>query len=365
MKMLLSAAATAGTTAESDARSLLLRRSLRAYCHSSRQPLITETEVLADAKTPVAVLESLSAFAPPKHAPLVLFDGLVNAPEAHLGRNVLVCMGTLQAELQSFAARNGVDTKAAPLWWKNILRNYERIILLDNHALAQSAGFAPWAKLHLAESFPVELGPKRDAKRILILNHDPEAGEAVLALHDALAQLGEVSVLGPQSRISGDLEPMLEAAIHVHYGYSTHRAATALTPIDSLINGFYTIVIAAAQPAEPLVKVKTAADAFTIPAKAKVLQKSSLSEKTKSSEKTTAGLQDVPAAVLHEIRNRRYGLVVEDSTELLEGVERFLARLAMFDRDKMAINPELQRYDRMNEEYIAAMHGHFTAQVPA
>ena len=377
MKMLLSAAATAGTTADSDARSLLLRRSLRAYCGSSRQPLITETEVLADAKTPVAVLESLSAFAPPKHAPLVLFDGLVNAPEAHLGRNVLVCTGTLQAELQSFAQRNAIDTKAAPLWWKNILRNYERIILLDNHALAQSAGFAPWAKLHLAESFPVELAPKRDAKRVLILNHDPNAGEAVLALHDALAQLGEVSVLGPQSVISEDLESMLEAAIHVHYGYSTHRAATALTPIDSLINGFYTIVMAAEQPAEPLVKLKTAADAFTIPAKAKALSEASLSkksslpetsklaEKTKSSEKTKALLQDVPAAVLHEIRNRRYGLVVEGSAELLEGVERFLARLAMFDRDKMAINPELQRYDRMNEEYIAAMHGHFTAQVPA
>ncbi|MDZ4313153.1 MAG: hypothetical protein U1A24_21635 [Cypionkella sp.] len=371
MKMLLSAAATAGTTADSDARSLLLRRSLRAYCGSSRQPLITETEALADAKTPVTVLESLSAFAPPKHAPLVLFDGLVNAPEAHLGRNVLVCMGTLQAELQSFAERNGVDTKAAPLWWKNILRNYERIILLDNHALAQSAGFAPWAKLHLADNFPVELGPKRDAKRILILNHDPDAGEAVLSLHDALAQLGEVSVLGPHSVMTEDLEHMLEAAVHVHYGYSTHRAATALTPIDSLINGFYTIVMAAPQPTEPLIKEKTAAEAFTIPAKAKVLQKSSLSkksslpEKTKSSEKTKAGLQEVPTAVLHEIRNRRYGLVVEDSSELLEGVERFLARLAMFDRDKMAINPELQRYDRMNEEYIAAMHSHFTAQVPA
>lgn len=359
MKMLLSAAATAGATAESDARSLLLRRSLRAYCNSSRQPLITETEVLADAKTPVTVLESLSAFAPPKHAPLVLFDGLINAPDAHLGRNILVCTGTLQAELQSFAQRNAVDTKAAPLWWKNILRNYERIILLDNHALAQSAGFAPWAKLHLAESFPVELGPKRDAKRILILNHDPDASEAVLALHDALAQQAEVSVLGPHSVISDDLEQMLEAAVHVHYGYGTHRAASALTPIDSLINGFYTIVMAAPQPAEPQGALKTAAEAFTIPAKAKALQTSSLSGK--SSEKT----QDVPAAVLHELRNRRYGLVVEDSTELLEGVERFLARLAMFDRDKMAINPELQRYDRMNEDYIATMHGHFTAQVPA
>ncbi len=368
MKMLLSAAATAGTTAESDARSLLLRRSLRAYCHSSRQPLITETELLADAKTPVTVLESLSAFAPPKHAPLVLFDGLVNAPEAHLGRNVLVCMGTLQAELHSFAVRNGVDTKAAPLWWKNILRNYERIILLDNHALAQSAGFAPWAKLHLAESFPVELGPNRDGKRILILNHDPDASEAVLALHDALAELAEVSVLGPHSVISDDLEHMLEAAIHLHYGYSTHRAATALTPIDSLINGFYTIVMAAPQSAAPL---KTAADTFTIPEKSKALKKSngakkpSLPEKSRSGDTTKPELQEIPAAVLHEIQNRRYGLVVEDSTELLEGVARFLARLAMFDRDKMAINPELQRYDRMNEEYIATMHGHFTAQVPA
>ncbi|MEO5613947.1 MAG: hypothetical protein ABIR04_03335 [Cypionkella sp.] len=360
MKMLFSAAATAGTTAVTDARGLLLRRSLRAYCGSSRQPLITETEVLADAKTPVALLESLSAFAPPKHAPLVLFDGLVNAPEAHLGRNVLVCMGTLQAELQSFAQRNAVDVKATPLWWKNVLRNYERIILLDNHALAQSAGFAPWAKLHLAESFPVELGPKRDPRRILILNHDPDATAAVLALHDELAQLGEVSVLGPHSVISEDLEQTLEAAIHLHYGYSSHRAPCALTPIDSLINGFYTIVMAAPQPSEP-----TTSGTFQIPEKTIASKNPTMPGKSIRAVTSNSQQQEVPAAVLHEIRNRRYGLVVEDSAELVEGVERFLARLAMFDRDNMAVNPELQRYDHMNEEYIATMHGHFTAQVPA
>ena len=352
MKMLFSAAATAGSTAVTDARSLLLRRSLRGYCGSSRQPLVTETETLTDAKTPVTLLESLSAFAAPKHAPLVLFDGLVNAPEAHLGRNVLVCTGSLQAELHSFAERNAVDTKAAPLWWKNVLRNYERIILLDNYCLAQSAGFAPWAKLHLADNFPVELGPKRDPRRILILNHDPAATEAVLALHDALAQLAEVSVLGPHSVISEDLEQTLEAAIHVHYGYSSQRATCALTPIDSLINGFYTIVMAAPQPSGPVTL-----GTFQLPEKAKTSRKPVLTAKSTPQ-------QDVPPAVLHEIRNRRYGLVVEDSAELLEGVERFLARLAMFERDKLAINPELQRYDRMNEEYIATMHGHFTAQVP-
>ena len=347
MKMLLSAGATAGLPAHSDARSLLLRRSLRAYCNSSRQPLITKTETLADAKTPVAVLESLSAFAAPKHASLVLFDGLVNAPEAHLGRNVLVCTGTLQAELQGFAQRNAVDAKAAPLWWKNILRNYERIILLDNHALAQSAGFAPWAKLHLAESFPVELGPNRDARRILILNHDPDATEAVLALHDKLAQYSEVSVLGPHSVISEDLEQTLEAAVHVHYGYSNHRAACALTPIDSLVNGFYTIVMAPPQPSAALAEIRATSD------------------RSKVAEQAKPQPQNVPAAVLQQIRKRSYGLVVEDHADLLEGVERFMTRLAMFDRDNMAINPEVQRYDRMNEDYIAAMHRHFTAQVPA
>lgn len=351
MKMLLSAGATAGLPAHSDARSLLLRRSLRAYCTSSRQPLITKTEVLADAETPVAVLESLSAFAAPKHASLVLFDGLVNAPAAHLGRNVLVCTGTLQAELQGFAQRNAVDTKAAPLWWKNILRNYERIILLDNHALAQSAGFAPWAKLHLADSFPVELGSKRDARRILILNHDPDATEAVLALHDELAQYSEVSVLGPHSVISQDLEQTLEAAVHVHYGYSNHRAACALTPIDSLVNGFYTIVMA--PPSAAQAGVRATPDRPKIP------------ERSKVAAQAKPLPQNLPATVLQQIRKRSYGLVVEDHAELLDGVARFLARLAMFDRDNIAINPEVQRYDRMNEDYIAAMHGHFTAQVPA
>lgn len=371
MKMLLSAAATADIPAATDARSLLLRRSLRAYCTSSRQPLITQTAMLADDKTPVAVLESLSAFAPPKHAPLVLFDGLVNAPEAHLGRNILVCMGSLQAELHSFAQRNAVDTKASPLWWKNVLRNYERIILLDNHALMQSAGFAPWAKLHLAEGFPVELGPRRDPKRILLLNHDPDATEAVLALHDMLAQYCEVSVLGPRSVIPEDLEHLLEAAVHVHYGYSAHRAPCALTPIDSLINGFYTIVMAPPPPAAPQDEMKRAPYSFSLPTKAKALGAPPAVQNTTSTAVVSPDTppppnqQNLPAALQREIRNRRYGLVVADSTELLEAVERFLTRLAMFDRDQMAINPELQRYDRMNEEYIATMHGHFTAQVPA
>jgi hypothetical protein len=335
MKMLLSAATNAGTSADSDARTRLLRRSLHAYCTSSRQQLISGTEVLAEGKTPMTMLESLSAFAAPKHATLVLFDGLVNAPQAHVGRNVLVCMGSLQAELQNFAQRNAVDTKTNPLWWKNILRNYERIVLLDNHAFAQSAGFAPWAKLYLADDFPVELAPKRDAGRILILNHDPDATEAVLGLHDTLAQLAEVSVIGPNSVISDDLDYSLEACVHVHYGYGSHRAATALTPIDSLVNGFYTIVMA--PPADDMQR----------------------------SEASALQEPDLPSAVLREIRRRSYGLVVEDTSELLEAATRFLTRLAMFARDKMAINPELQGYASMNEEYISARHSYFTAQVPA
>lgn len=352
MKMHFSAAATTGPTAESDARSLLLRRSLRAYCASSRQPLITETDTLSDTRTSAALLESLSAFAAPKHAPLVVFDGLVNAPEAHLGRNILICTGTVQAELHRFAQRNSVDVKATPLWWKNLLRNYERIILLDNHALAQGAGFAPWAKLHLAENFPVELGPKRDAKRILILNHDTDASVAALALHDTLAQHCEVSVLSPHSVVPADLEQILEAAIHVHCGYNPGRATCALTPIDSLVNRFYTIVLALPAPPQPRAEVLAAGEPKD-------------SEKSKAPETAKDRKTDLPAAILHEIRRRSYGLVAEDQDELLDGVERFLARLAMFDRDKVAFNPELQRYDRMNEEYIATMHGHFTAQVVA
>lgn len=329
-----------------DTRGSLLQRTLRQYCASSRQSVFTEVSKITDASTPVSVLESLSAFPRAKTAPLTIFEGLVNAPEAHLGRNVLVCAQSLQAELASFAARNRVDTAATPMWWKNLLRNYEQVILLDRYHLAQSNGFAPWARLSLANYFPVLLGRaagQRDTNRILLLNHDPEAGaQEVLAAYDRLSRHTEVLVLsatGPQA----DLDAVAAAAIHIHYGYAAHLPPGGLTPYDSLSNGVYTVVLPAPLAAPLKEAVKPAGSATPV----------------------SFTRQRTDLRLIKEIKLRSYALLADSPDEMLEFVESAIDRLTLFASQKLALNPELQRYDRMNEDCVSTLLGHFTRQVAA
>lgn len=321
-------------------RGRLLQRTLLQYCSSNRQTTFTEVMYLQDGEAPVSLLESLSAFPKPKNAAMAFFDGLVNAPEAHLGRNVLVCTQPLQAELAMFAARNGVDSTLSPMWWRNVLRNFERVILLDRYALAQSVGFAPWARLSLADHFPVILAPpnQRNAAQVLILNHDPVAGaKEILEIYDRLSSQCTVSVCAVDSLGAVVPDAMTSAAIHIHYGYDNHVSPAGLTPFDSLANGVYTAILP-------------------------TLLKANL---RKSTPLATPLRQEVDARIIKEAKARSYALLADNLDELQTFVGRALYRLSMFAHEKLAINPELQRFDRMNEEYISNMLGRFTKQVPA
>lgn len=313
-------------------RGSLLRRTLRQYCSSNRQTIFTETVSLEDTETPVALLESLSAFPKPKNAAMAVFDGLVNAPEAHLGRNVLVCAQPLQTELAAFAARNDVDITSSAMWWKNVLRNFERVIFLDRHSLAQSVGFSPWARLSLADHFPVFLdgSPNQSINaHVLILNHHPATGaKEILEIHDRLSGRCAISVLTINDPHLAYLDAIPTATIHIHYGYDNNTSPVGLTPFDSLANGVYTVVLPALVKAGGPVR------------------------------------QEVDTSVVKETRTRSYALLADDIDEAVIFVERTLNRLSRFAEEKFAINPELQRFDRMNEEYITTMLARFIKQVP-
>lgn len=313
------------------ARSLLLRQSLRDWCGSRRQARFTGTDDLPDGATPVAVLAGLSAFAPARHARTALFVGLANAPEAHLGRNILVCARPLRAEIEDFGLRlaAGGETGLPDLWWRSLLRNFHCAILLDRSDFAASAGFAPWIPLVLADRFPVVLPRRTDtagADHVLILNHDPAAdAQQMRRSYGALAETARLSVLSPETPAPADLAEMLAAPVHIHHGYSNHQRATGLSPFDSLANGIYTVVL--------------------------------------PPEEATLG------AVGHELQQeaatRGYALLTADRTAALAFARRALDRLAMLARGNMHINPEIQRLERLNAEYLAAMFGQFARQVHA
>lgn len=328
-------------SADMSIRASLLRGTLYQYCSSNRQTAFDETIHLEDAATPVALLESLSAFQKPKNAAVAFFDGLVNAPDAHLGRNVLVCAQPLQTELAMFAARNGLETAQAGLWWKNVLRNFERVIFLDRYALAQSAGFAPWARLSLADHFPVILQAapsQRINAQVIIFNHDPAVGaQDILVLYDQLASDCTLSVLTVSDPQPADPVAVANAAIHIHYGYDNHIAPVGLTPYDSLANGVYTVALSS--------PIKAAG--------------------RNAASRADVQRRQVDARIAKEIRSRSYALLADDVDEAVVFVKRTLDRLGRFAEENLSINPELQRFDRMNEEYISSMLVRFTKQVPA
>ena len=267
-------------------------------------------------------LERLSALPQGRQADPLLSVGLVAHRDLPGARAFLICTRPLAAELEAFARRRFGAASDPGDWVPGILALFDRIVFLDRFDLAESLGFAAWAKLTLADRFPLRIEARRGMEgpvRVLAIDHDGTAAERLNALGDQC----RMEVLDPAAAAAEKTpSEALSADIHVHLGYSSHARAV-VTPFDSILGGVYTVV----RPAD---------------------------------EGKQIILGDRLKALIAE---RSYACIAEPGTDLAGIVAGVVRRVATIRRSGAHANPETARFQRSNDDLLAERIGAFREQV--
>lgn len=292
-------------------RRALLERSLRAFLQKQGNIHVRD---LVDSGSPLSDIESLSVFAKPKGRSVSYFVGLPNAPLQMLGRNILILTRSLADELRDFDRRNRGEETGSEYWVRNILQNFDKVILLERLQFSQSVSFAPYARLLLSDRFPV-LGwqARSSQRRILVFDHNNECGrENVMDFTGALRSISEVVVIRPETEAGVNESLLPSADVHIHVNFSFSSPTAALTPFDSLTGGIYTIVM---------------------------------------SETDQAGV-GAGSVLIEEINKRSYGKSASSFLEAIASCKEFIERANLMWTRNMVINPETHRFQRINDQYI-------------
>ena len=232
---------TPGTQGQS-LRGRLLAQALRSHLQrrghrlAPSVPRETGPNAVQDALT-------LAALPPRPHAPHTVSLGLGLPQALAQGPATLLLTQSLFAELETFGG-SGAWSAAGTL--PLILQGYSRAILTERADMAASVGFAPWIPLALADRFPLQAtlpnGAPDAPPRILILDHNAPPGQADV-LHRAFN--GTPTRIARPDSDHADMGAGLIADLHLHLGFGEGRAITALSPVDSLLSGAYTLVLPA------------------------------------------------------------------------------------------------------------------------
>ncbi|WP_394692844.1 hypothetical protein [Hyphobacterium sp.] len=296
-------------------RETLLRQSLETYLHSQAHAQISE---VSDGDAAVAELEALGAFPAGRHANLALFVGLPNTPEKMLGRNILICTRSLPDELQEFEARNLGSGGASDFWVRNVLSNFDCVILLDHLHFRQSLGLAPFVPMRMANRLPVLLDPTgmSDTPEVAIFDHgaglDPKRHSN---LREGLSQLARATVISPETPVKNGMDILARADLHIHVGFSYFAPIAAITPLDSMSNAIYTIAL----------------------------------QETEGANSTKVdSLQE------REFQSRSYTEIVYTISDALTRSQKMLERIILMQKKNMVLNrnPEIYRFRQMNKTFI-------------
>ena len=305
-------------------RQLLLEKTVTRYLRQQSTLSFAEIE---ESKSPISKMESLSAFPPAKFPKKNIFLGLINAPEMMLGHNVMICSQPLSDELGDFIARNSRTKETSGSWMKNILSNFQKVIVLDQSDFPSSASFMPWVPVVLASRIPVVLEKKSkgNAKvRVLLIQHGkaPRVGISK-KLHEELGPLCEVIELSEKEPFGPALEEMLNADIHIHLGYSAFEKPNIFSPFDSMINDAYTVILADHPDSEAQIENR----------------------------------------LRQEANIRTYVQIVTTETETVNASQEMLRRLLIIQQSKLSLNPELMKFAPLNEKYITERYTSFMERI--
>lgn len=315
---------TEGDTGRSVLRDTLLSDSLLRSLQEMVPARIDRVSVVprGDDTGPLDDLLRLGGLRRGRWAKTHLFVGLNGTAAAHAGRNLLICTRPLRDELTDFADRHGMTPDRGGDWVGHVLGNYASVLFLDRFHFGASAGFAPWIKPKLIDRFPVRLKSPMPARRagghprVLLIDHrDPHTADGTLRpLTDIYARLEQVADLiqidpaaDPATR-----QACLDADLHLHHGFSNHRAAE-VSPLDSMIAGIYTVVLAQKLPSGD------------------------------------SQLGDELAAIASE---RSYVMIAETRGTAVKAAENLLSRITMFATTNLPFNVEMQRSQRMNAAFL-------------
>lgn len=316
----------AGGCSNATLRMRLLEKSLRSYLKKNAQRLSATISDIDEDDRGISTLEALSALPSAKNAELSVFVGLGNAPESMLGRNLLVCTRPLTEELEDFAARHAGNMDGSPNWARNLLANFDSVILLSRHDFRRSSGFARWVPVILSGRFPVilERPARRCALRAVILQHDPKTGaKAAADLVAALSPLCDLRLVPAPDGEPGAEQDILDADIHVHVGYRDIGKPTAITPFDSLAAGYYTSILLSSSQSRV----------------------------------------DLGHALEHEAALRTYVDIADTVEMAVASCSNMIRRLGAMQSQGFHVNPELGRFARLNENYLSACQKRFEEQL--
>lgn len=297
-------------------RDALLRNSLIAYVTRMAPSTYPEVKAIVDEEHTLNTISSIGHLSTSRHAKAALFIGLCNAPEHMLGNNFLVLTRGLDQELYDFGRRNGLTSPRDDVHSKNVLRTFKAAILTERSAVSASVGFAPWISLRLADRFPVILkkGETIDSlPRTLIIDHGHGPATLRTTLEMIARQEGPLSVITSSDVFTPEIADALNYSIHIHFGYSDCSPPTALTPLDSMMNGAYTLVV----PRE------------------------------------LNGPHEAGQVLMQEAQRRSYVVIAETNTTALRVLPAFLERAGVVFRQKLSFNPEIRRFEQINERYLA------------
>lgn len=228
------------------ARAALLRQTLKDH-FGPRAENSTTLEIADDADAArLELFLGLSGLHTGHGPDVSLFFGLTCAPEQMLGRNFLVCLRPLAEELADFERRFPQLTRESPQWCRDILRNFERCIFVNEADFRASVGFSPWVEMALAANVPVRLPRPRlshddHALDVAIFVHDAGARDQAAELHRALAAVSQPHLIqldDPAELLSRHAN----SALHIHCGYAEAQDTPLINPFDSIVSGVYCMV---------------------------------------------------------------------------------------------------------------------------
>lgn len=309
-------------------RDALLRESLLTYVTRMAPSTYPEVEDIGDEETGLGPISAVGLLPPARGAKKSLFVGLANAPARMLERNLLVLTRALDAELRDFGRRNGLADPRGDLRTKEALRAFDAAILIERTAAAGAVGFAPWLPLRLADRFPVMLGrvgALDKPARTLLIDHGHGRASLRAELDATARTAGPLSVIAAADGPTAANAEALTADVHIHFGFSNHAAPVALTPLDSMMNGAYTLIV----PREP------------------------------------QGPHSAGQAIQREAESRSYVAIADTAAAARRVLEAFLGRVGAVHRQKLSFNPEIRRFEQINERYVAQCLRRFEDQVAA
>jgi len=264
----------------------------------------------------VIEMESLSGFPASKRAEAVVFNGLINAPQEITGNNFLICSQSLPDELREFSRRNIKTEDTNKNWIKNILSNFKKVIVLGEAEFADSASFMPWVPVEAIREFPIFLqGANKYNTKISVLlihhrgPHDESLSERLRSELEMSCDIIEISKINIYDI---ELEAVLNADIHIHVGYSVLEQTRTLSPLDSIVNNAYTIVLV---------------------------------------DISNKDIQVSPK--VRQAANMRTSVsIVDTAKDLIDCSNKALRRLTEIKKNNLSVNPELAKFASENEKYI-------------